>query len=169
MSRARAPACCRESGSGRAQRGQTVLELALVLPLLITVIVGGMDLARYVAMHSAANGAAREATRYASAVGPSSEAVRRYANCAGIRTAARDAAPILDLTGSGAITIAYEDGDGDGLPSPTACPPAPSVGDIHRLDRIAVTVTSRFTPTIGLLPAFDIVAIDRRTIIKEAS
>ena len=167
MSRARTPVCCRESA--RAQRGQTLVEFALVLPLFITIIVGGIDLARYTAMHSAANGAAREATRYASAVGPSSEAVRRYANCAGIRSAARSAAPILNLTGAGAIAIAYEDGDGDGLPSATACPPAPVASDIHRLDRIVVTVTARFTPTVGLLPAFDIVATDRRTIIKEAS
>ena len=157
------------SGPGCAVRGQTLLEFALVLPLLITLIVGGIDLARYVAMHTAADGASREATRYASAVGPSSEATPRYINCAGIRSAARSAAPILDLTAASAIVIGYQDGDGDGLPAATACPPVLSAANVHRLDRIVVTVTTRFEPIIGLLPAFDIVSTDRRTIVKEAS
>ena len=149
--------------------GQTLVEFALVLPLLLTVIIGGIDLARYVAMHSAANGASREATRYASAVGPAGEATRRYVNCDGIRAAARAAAPILNLTGASAIVIGYEDGDGDGQPAATACPPAPVAANVHRLDRIVVTVTARFEPTIRLLPSFDIVSTDRRTILKEST
>ena len=67
-------------------------------PLLVTVVVAGIDLARYVAMHTAADAASREATRYASAVGPSGESPPRYVNCAGIRAAAVEAAPILDLS-----------------------------------------------------------------------
>ena len=144
-----------------------MLEFALVLPLFISIIVGGIDLARFVATHAAVNTAAREATRYASAVGPSAEAVRRYADCSGIRATAQAAASTLNLSPS--ITIEYEDGDGDGLPSATACPPAPVQADIHRLDRIVVTVSVRFTPIVSLLSPIDIVATDRRTIIKEAS
>lgn len=156
-------------GPCRSARGQTLLEFALVLPLLLTLIVGGIDLARYVAMHTAADAASREATRYASAVGPSSEVTPRYVNCAGISAAAQSAAPVLDLTGAGAIVIAYEDGDGDGLPAAMACPPDPLAADVHRLDRIVVTVTARFGPILGLLPAFDIVSTNRRTIVKESS
>ena len=81
---------------GFSARGQSLLEFALVLPLLITVIIAGIDLARYVAIHSAADAASREATRYASAVGPTGETPPRYVNCSGIRAAAQEAAPMLD-------------------------------------------------------------------------
>lgn len=150
-----------------------MVEIALVLPLLVTVVVAGIDLARYVAMHTAADAASREATRYASAVGPTSESTRRYVNCDKIMEAAREAAPILDLSAPSAITISYQDGDPvDGLPPPPAtCPPPPALppppDDIHRLDRVVVTVTARFQPTVALLSAFDIVSTDRRTIVKE--
>lgn len=164
------PTRIRGPGTGgircRPAPGQTLLEFALVLPLLLTILIGGLDLARYVATHAAASGAARDASRYASAVGPATEPVPRYANCAGIRARAIEAASFLDL-GATAIAIGYEDGDGDGLPAAAACPPAPVAADIHRLDRVVVTVTVRFEPIIGLLPSIDLVASDRRTIIKE--
>lgn len=144
-----------------------MVEIALVLPLLVTVVVAGIDLSRYVAMHTAADAASRDATRYASAVGPAGESPPRYVNCAGIRAAAVAAAPILDLSAASAVTIAYEDGDGDSLPAAVSCPTAPTPTDVHRLDRVVVTVTARFQPTVGLLSAFDIVSTDRRTIVKE--
>jgi Flp pilus assembly protein TadG len=144
-----------------------MVEIALVLPLLITVVVAGIDLARYVAMHTAADAASREATRYASAVGPSGESTPRYVNCAGIRAAAVDAAPLLDLSATSAVTITYQDGDGDAKPTAVTCPTAPAAADVHRLDRVVVTVTARFEPTVALLSSFDIVSTDRRTIVKE--
>jgi Flp pilus assembly protein TadG len=149
-------------------RGQTLLEFALLLPMVVTIVIGGVDLARYVAMHTAVDGASREATRYASAVGPVGESTPRYVNCAGIRAAAQGAAPILNLSDPATMTITYQDGDGDGLPTAT-CPSAPSAASVHRLDRIVVTVRARFQPTLSLLPAIDIVSTDRRTIIKEPS
>ena len=152
-----------------ALRGQSLLEFALVLPLLVTVIVGGIDLARYVAIHSAADAASREATRYASAVGPVGESPPRYVNCAGIRLAARQAAPNLDLSATAAVTITFVDGDGDGVPASATCPSAPAASSVHRLDRVVVTVRTRFQPTLAILPGIDIVSIDRRTIIKESS
>jgi Flp pilus assembly protein TadG len=144
-----------------------VVEFALALPLLLTIILGGLDLARYVVMHGAADAASREATRYASAVGPAAEATRRYVNCAGIRAAAQGAAATLNLSAPSAVVISYEDGDGDGQPSVTTCPPAPAASSVHRLDRVIVTVRARFQPIVSLLPAFDIVSTDRRTIVKE--
>jgi len=154
---------------GASPRGQSLLEFALVLPLLVTVVIGGVDLARYVATHSAAEAASREATRYASAVGPTGESPPRYVNCAGIRTAARQAAPNLDLSATAAVRITFMDGDGDLLPATTSCPSAPAASAVHRLDRVMVTVTTRFQPTLGILPGIDIVSVDRRTIIKESS
>jgi hypothetical protein len=143
-----------------------MVEVALVLPLLVTIIIAGIDLSRYVAMHSAADSASREATRYASAVGPSGESTPRYVNCAGIRAAAEEAAPILDLSAPAAVEIEWEDGDDDSLPAAgLTCPATPPPGDVHRLDKIVVRVTARFQPTISLLQAFDIESMDRRTIV----
>ncbi len=151
-----------------SSRGQSLLEFALVLPLLITVIIAGVDLARYVAIHSAADAASREATRYASAVGPG-ESPPRYVNCSGIRLAAQRAAPMLNLAPASAVTITWADGDSDGLPAAATCPSAPNAADVHRLDRVVVTVRTRFSPMVNMLPGFDIVSVDRRTIIKESS
>jgi Flp pilus assembly protein TadG len=145
-----------------------MVEVALVLPILVTIIIAGIDLSRYVAMHSAADSASREATRYASAVGPGGESPPRYVNGAGIRAAAVEAAPVLDLSASTAVLITFEDGDGDALPAPgVTCPSTPPPADVHRLDKIVVTVTTRFEPTIALLKPIDIVSVDRRSIVKE--
>ena len=152
----------------RRARGQSMVEIALVLPLLVTIVVAGLDLARYVAMHTAADAASREATRYASAVGLDSEPTPRYVNCAGIRVAAVEAAPLLDLTASTAVLITYQDGpDDDAMPAGASCPTPPAASDVHRLDRVVVTVTTRFEPTIALLKPIEIISTDRRTIVAE--
>lgn len=150
-------------------RGQSLLEFALVLPLLVTVVIAGIDLARYAAIHSAVESASREATRYGSASGVVS-GTPRYINCAGVRGAAKNAAPNLSLADS-AITIRYERWD-DTLTPPAwveisgVCPPAGGDADIERMDRIIVTVTTRFAPMVSLLPAIDIISTDHRSILK---
>lgn len=154
---------------GQPPRGQSLLEFALVLPLLITVIIAGVDLARYVAIHSAAESASREATRYGSASGLVA-GTPRYVNCAGIRGAAKNAAANLPLADPD-ITITYERWNSgtstwDPIPDASTCPPTNGADDIERMDRIIVTVTTRFAPMVSLLPAIDIASTDHRSILK---
>lgn len=154
---------------GLSARGQSLLEFALVLPLLITVIIAGVDLARYATVYTAAESASREATRYGSATGVVG-GTPRYINCAGIRGAAKNAAANLPLADAD-ITIAYERWDAAATPpawveTSPVCPPALGDAGIERMDRIIVTVTTRFTPMVGLLQAIDIVSTDHRSILK---
>jgi Flp pilus assembly protein TadG len=148
-----------------------MVEFALVLPLLITVIIAGIDLARYASVHIAAESASREATRYGSASGVVA-GTPRYINCAGIRGAAKNAAVNLPLTDAD-ITITYErwtpspsPGTWDPIPDAVTCPPAGGDAAIARMDRVIVTVTTRFAPMVSLLPAIDITSTDHRSILK---
>lgn len=49
----------------RCERGQALVEFALVLPILVWMIVGGLDLGRIVLGNDLVTNAAREAARYA--------------------------------------------------------------------------------------------------------
>ena len=55
----------RGRGNDRGQRGQGMVELAIILPLLLTVLLGTIDLGRAFYTYVALTNAAREAARYA--------------------------------------------------------------------------------------------------------
>jgi hypothetical protein len=157
---------------GPPPRGQSLLEFALVLPLLITVVIAGIDLARYATVHTAAESASREATRYGSATGVVG-GTPRYINCAEIRKAAKNVAANLSLADAD-IAIRYERWDETATPPAwveisAVCPPALGDAAIQRMDRIIVTVTTRFTPIVSLIPTIDIVSTDHRSILKKAA
>jgi TadE-like protein len=156
---------------GEPPRGQSLLEFALVLPLLITVVIAGIDLARYATVHTAAESASREATRYGSATGVVG-GTPRYINCAEIRKAAKNVAANLALADD--IAIRYERWDETATPPDWVeisgvCPPALGDAAIQRMDRIIVTVRARFTPIVSLIPTIDIVSTDHRSILKKAT
>ena len=65
-------------------RGASLVEFALILPILVLLILGIIDFGRFVATNSTVNNATREATRYGSSVGLSGSGVPRYADCDGI-------------------------------------------------------------------------------------
>ena len=52
-----------------ARRAQAIVEFAIVLPILLVVLIGIFEVARYVFIYSAVTNASRNASRYASAVG----------------------------------------------------------------------------------------------------
>ena len=58
----------------RGERGQTLVEFALILPVLVIVLVGVFDLGRAVMLSETLNNAVREGTRYAIVHGSTSEA-----------------------------------------------------------------------------------------------
>jgi hypothetical protein len=139
----------------------------------VTVVIAGIDLARYVTIHTAADSASREATRYGSAVGTVS-GTPRYVHCSGIRAAAKNAAVNLPLADSD-IIVSYERWNATTStwePLAVTCPvsgTAATADDIERMDRIVVRVTTRFSPTVNLLQAIDVVSTDHRTIVKKAA
>lgn len=59
----------RHSGSGRRQRGQGLVEFALVLPLFTIILLGMIDVGRVIWANNTVANAAREAARYAAVHG----------------------------------------------------------------------------------------------------
>lgn len=75
------------ASSTESQRGATVVEYALVAPLLFLLIFGVIEFGRGIATYTAVSSAAREGARYAAAVGesPHTPGIPRYLDCEGIR------------------------------------------------------------------------------------
>lgn len=130
-----------------------------------------VDFGRMVAIHTATVTASREAARYGSAVGDNGSGTPRYADCAGIRQAARNVTGAMVTLTDNQIAVSYDDGDGN--PTATSCPvgpgPTPDPAAIVRLDRVVVTVTATYeaiSPIRFIVGPVTVVSTDRRTIVK---
>lgn len=146
-------------------RGQSLVELGLVLPILLALILGIVELARMLTIYSAVTAASREGARYGISVGESTPGIPRYLDCAGIRDAAKRAAVLILLSDPG-IEINYDHGDvSQSIASCDAGPPAEAV---QSGDRIVVTISASYEPIVPLisLPAHPITASTARTLLK---
>jgi hypothetical protein len=115
--------------------------------------------------------ASREGARYGVAVGDTA-GTPRYADCAGIRDAVRNATGALVDVPDAQIRISYDDGAGTARTQP--CAPhgtGPVADQIQNLDRVHVEVTVTYqaiTPVLGsLIGPVTVVSVDRRTIVTE--
>ena len=134
-------------------RAQTMVEFALVLPILAVLIFGLLEVGRMAFLYSTIATASREAVRYGSATGniATGNTTKRYADCAGIRAAAQKV-DFLDVISDANILITYDHGPGTTW-SGALCP----VGgtgptSIKSGDRIRVIVSGDFNPIVGLVP-----------------
>ena len=97
----------------RTQRAQAIVEFALVLPILMMMLVGIMEVGRLIYTYAAVNNASREAARYGSAIGFDDTGTHlKYQYCDGIKDRARRSAYFTPLT----IHIYYD--EGPGIPAP---------------------------------------------------
>ncbi len=151
----------------RKENAQTMVEFALVFPLILLITYGIIEFGRMVFIYAAVTNAARQGARYGAASG-SVSGTRYYKNCSGIRTAVKDAGFLINITDAN-IFIAYDNG-----PNPTQtwniCPPIGSNGldPILLGDRIVVTVHATYSPMIGPflgVTGFQINARNARTIL----
>ncbi len=153
----------------RDDRGATLVEFALIMPLLLLIIFGIAEFGRFIAIATEVETASRDAARYGSAVGTSVNGVPRYTDCAEIREAARSLALLVALPDS-AIDISYDEGPGTGVI--TTCPvgSSPSEDLFASGDRIVVTVNATFQTQIpiisDLLGPVSLSSTDRRTLFK---
>lgn len=106
----------------RSQIGQTLVEMALVLPIFILMVMGIFDLGRAVWQANTVAEAARQGVRYA---------ITAPSDCTGIKSAATEAAIGVKLTAS-PVTISEPSGVSLGRP-------------------VTVTVTGTFTPVTPLI------------------
>lgn len=149
-----------------SRRGQSLVEVALVLPIFILTLIAIIEFGYWAAVNSAVQTASREGARYGSTVDdPPGSTPPNYVNCTEIVNHAKDRAePIVDLTGR--VTVAYERNG-----TTVATCPSVTASSIQRWDRVQVTVTytySALTPVMGaLIGTHTVVAIDRRSIVKQ--
>ncbi len=159
----------RHSHTRRTERGAALVEMAVVAPLLLLLLFGIFEFGRYIASTNTVVNASREAARYAIATGPGVSSVPRYADCDGMRAAAKRFG-VLGTPGDGDITLAYDHGSG----TATYLDCAGSAVDptsITNGDRIVVTVRRPFEVVVPVLSSFiDGVVIEsttKRSIVKE--
>lgn len=156
----------RKMKSGRKQPlGQSLVELALTLPIFLLLLIGIMEVGRLVFFYNAIYSASREGARYAAATDPAS-GTARYNNCAGIRSAAKKAGILANLTDAN-IQIQYDTGPGTAIKS--GCPVDLINNDLGLGDRVVVTVTGTYHPLVpitnfGVTP---ITSKTARTLIKD--
>ncbi len=145
--------------------GQGLVEFAVILPLMLTLIAGIIEFGRLAATYAAVSSASREGARYGAAVGNSGEGtVARYEDCLGIRDSAqRIASAFIDIDYSN-IQIRYDRGP-ETVVYATCKPP---VGSVQLGDRIVVTIVVTYKPLLALgLDTFQITSEAKRTIVKE--
>lgn len=148
------------------EKAQSMIEFALVFPLLLLLIFGIIEFGRMLFIYNAVTTASREAARYGSAVGTTGS-VPRYLDCAGIMNAAQRAAIITPIN-SGNLTIVYDRGAA-GTEFATSCEAANDPNLNFKLgDRIKVMVAVNYMPLIPLLnfPVLPISSTTARTILR---
>ncbi len=157
-------------------RGATLVEFALVLPILLVLLFGVIEVGRMVTIYTSTMTAAREGARYGTAVGTAdSGSVARYLDCSGIRDAARSKVIFTTLADEdihitfdkGPEQAPYADCQADGgLPDPSAL-------TVTSGDRIVVQVSTTFQSPVplisNLISGRTIESTQSRTIFKGGS
>jgi len=146
----------------RKEQGQSMVEFALVIPLLLLLMVGIFEFGYFFFVYSSVTMAAREAARYGSGTGANDDLVRYFQDCDGIKERARrigqyagiqdDDVDIFYDTGPGSTPL----GDCNGILEPT-------MGE-----RVVVKVSVDYHPIVlkwGALDGLLIESESARTII----
>ncbi|MEW6401439.1 MAG: TadE family protein [Chloroflexota bacterium] len=152
--------------------GQAMVEFMLVLPILLLLLYGTVEVARLIFIYSSVTNASRQAARYGATAGEEN-GLPRYLDCEGIRDVANESAFVVTFDD---INITYDRGvdeDGDQVPisgvdpSPEAdsCP----VEDytVRNGDRIVVQVSATYEPIVPVVPIdpMEIISSSARTFL----
>jgi Flp pilus assembly protein TadG len=123
---------------GRRTHAQSMVEFALVLPILLMIIYGLLEVGRAIFIYSIVTSASRDAVRYGSATGLNvTGGVEYYKDCAGIKAAAQNV-DFLSVIDDANINISYDHGPDTSIFS--GCPPA----SVATGDRITASVCADF-------------------------
>lgn len=160
--RQQAVSVCSPLPTAHCGKGQSLVEFALSLPILLLIVFGMIEFGRLLFIYTAVTSSSREAARYGAVVGVTASGAIRYNDCAGIRAAARRIGSLAGIQDSD-ITIQYDHGPGTGVYA--SCPP----GRAGLSDRIVVQTRLTFRPIVPLvgLSAFDITSVTVRTFVKD--
>jgi hypothetical protein len=165
----------KKSKRSKWENAQTMVEFAIVFPIVLLITYGLIEFGRMVFIYSAVTGSAREGARYGATAS-------NYKNCDGIRTAT-DRLAFLISDGDISINIWYDAGPNSSTPKvdPPINPPAiakcspgytfigPGMGpDLTLGDRIVVHMVVSYHPLIGSflgVTGFNIPSTNYRTIL----
>lgn len=136
----------------KMERGATLVEFAVVAPLLFLLLFGVIEFGRAIVTYTGVNTAAREGARYAATVGdsPTSPGTLRYYDCDGIIDAARAKAVLVDLD-AGDVTITYDTGPGSSTIADCQGGTAPTADNVLTGSRIVVHVETQFESPIPII------------------
>lgn len=157
---------------------QAMVEFALVLPVLLLIVYGLLEVGRLIFIYSMVTTASREAARFGSATGLDTGGTPQYQNCAAIRAAAQRA-DFLNVIEDANIIIQYDHGAGTpytgseppirGYPTPfDTCTGSVDTGvQVVMGDRIVILVTAQFQPIVPIVPLgpMTVRSANARTII----
>jgi hypothetical protein len=149
--------------SPKKTRAQAMLEFALALPLLLTLLYGLLETGRLTFIYASTVTAARQAVRYGSATGTGPNGVPYYQDCAGIEAAAQSVGFINDFQN---IQINFDSG-----PLTPSKGPCPAYGPAINGDRIRVSVEAQWQPIVPIVPLepFTIHSESARTLLASVS
>ena len=147
-----------------------MVEFALVLPLLLVVMLGLIEVGRLLFMYSVVFTAVREASRYGSAAGYLSGGVYQYQDCSGIRSAAKRVGVLANIQDS-EITVTYDRVTDSGVSPLGSCPVGGTGPRLTLGNRVTVRVSVNYSPIVPIpsFPSFPIVATSSRTVLKNVS
>lgn len=141
----------------KSHKSQSMVEFALVVPILLLLMVGLLEVGRLIFIYSTVVTASREAVRYGSATGPivTGGTLLHYQDCTGIRAAAQKVDFLGVIEDADIVISYYRDATNDLIFNPTVvssnCPPPPAV-EIKDGDRITISVSSNFSTIVQLIP-----------------
>ena len=142
-------------------------EFALVLPLLLLLTFGIIEVGRLFFIKIVVSSTSREAARYGTAIGLSPSGVPYYRDCTGIRGAAHRVGVLIGIADN-QIDVRYLHGNGSQYGT---CAVGASLGprSDNLGDRISISISVPYQPWLPLVsfPGFTINSTARRTIIKD--
>ena len=125
------------------ENAQTMVEFALVFPILLLITYGIIEFGRIVFIYTSVTSAAREGARYGASAS-------NYDNCVGIRTAVRNATFLVTIPDDNDIEIKYALNHTSGFLYDCASIGS-QVSDFGDGPRIRVIVRARYSPIIPFL------------------
>ena len=149
----------------KRQGGQSAVEFALVLPILLILLIGILEVGHLVFVYVSVFNASREAARYGAATGINGGNYQ-YKDCTAIKNAALRLRFLANFTASD-ITIHYDRGPSTSL-SPICENMTPADwSTVSMGSRVVVTINAHFTMYMPFLPipAFPITSTSARTLI----
>jgi hypothetical protein len=151
------------NGSSKAQG---MVEFALILPVLLVLLFGIMEFGRLLFIYVTTTSASREAARYGTAVGPSTNNLPRFRDCAGMREAAKRVGILSNLRDED-ILIWYDYGPGTATYGFDCSPNV----DVPLGSRVVVQVHTPYAPIVPMVPINlnQVEAASARTIVKDVS